>query len=144
MATNVYFNTAIPAGMPINAQFYYIQPGLPRAILYYNNIVTLRNPPNTQYQVEMDAYLTPAAFLNSGSAIQFGYMSEYIARGAARKILADTGDVEQFQFYEPLFLEQETLVWKRSQRQFTSTRTQTIYSAGISGSQSYNQGAGGT
>ena len=28
-------------------------------------------------------------------------MCEYIARGAARKILSDTGDIEQFQFYEP-------------------------------------------
>ena len=72
----------------------------------------------------MEAYLSPAAFLTTSDAIQFAYMSEYIARGAARKILADTGDVEQFQFYEPLFIEQEQLVWKRSQRQYTATRTQ--------------------
>jgi hypothetical protein len=57
-------------------------------------------------------------------------MAEYIARGAARKILTDTGDVEQFQFYEPLFREQELLVWKRSQRQWTNNRTYTIYSLG--------------
>ncbi len=143
-ATNVYFPTAIPAGAPINAQCYYIAPGLPRAILFYNNVLTLRNPPNTQYQVELDAYLTPAAFLSTGAAIPFGYMSEYIARGAARKILADTGDVEQFQFYEPLFKEQEILVWKRSQRQFTATRSQTIYSQNGFGSQAtYNQSSGG-
>ncbi len=57
-------------------------------------------------------------------------MAEYIARGAARKLLSDTGDVEQFMFYEPLFREQELLVWKRSQRQWTATRTQTLYSQG--------------
>jgi hypothetical protein len=133
VATNVYFPGAIPANTPINAQCYFIQPGLPRAILFYNNIITLRNPPDKQYLVELDAYLTPAAFLNTADAIPFGYMAEYIARGAARKILADTGDVEQFNFYEPLFKEQETLVWKRSQRQFTSTRTQTIFSGGSFG-----------
>ena len=76
----------------------------------------------------MDAYLTPAAFLLSSDAIPFGYMAEYIARGSARKILSDTGDWEQFMAYEPLFKEQEDLVWKRSQRQTTATRTQTIYS----------------
>lgn len=65
-------------------------------------------------------------------------MSEYIARGAARKILSDTGDVEQFQFYEPLFREQEMLVWKRAQRQNTSTRVQTIYSSNPF-NQNYNQ-----
>jgi hypothetical protein len=38
---------------------------------------------------------------------------------------------------EQLFKEQEILVWKRSQRQFTSTRSQTIYSQGIGGYSSY-------
>jgi len=103
---------------------------LPRGVLFNNNTLTFRSPPDTQYLVQLDAYLSPAAFLNSPNAIPFGYMAEYIARGAARKILSDTGDVEQFNFYEPLFREQETLVWKRSQRQFTSTRTPTIFSQG--------------
>ena len=84
----------------------------------------------------MDAYLTPAGFLATNAAIPFAYMSEYIARGAARKILSDTGDWEQFDRYEPLFLEQEQLVWKRSQRQITAGRTQTIYSQGINQGQS--------
>ena len=128
----------IPAGQNINAQCYFFNPGLPRAVLFYNNILTLRSVPFTQYLVELDAYLTPSAFLSSASAIPFGYMSEYIARGAARKILADTGDVEQFMFYEPLFREQEVLVWKRSQRQFTSTRTQTIFSDGFGQGQTGN------
>jgi len=130
VAQNVYFPAPIPTGMPINAQCYYYQLGLPRSCLFFNNIITLRAPPNTQYVVELDAYLSPAAFLSSSQALPYAYMSEYIARGAARKILSDTGDTEQFVFYEPLFREQELLVWKRSQRQWTSTRTQTIYSGG--------------
>ena len=128
IATNVYFNKDIPNGMPIQAQCVYYQFGIPRALLWYNNVITLRAPPNTQYLVLLDAYLTPAAFFNTTQAIPFGYMAEYIARGAARKILSDTGDVEQFEFYEQFFKEQELLVWKRSQRQWTATRTQTIYS----------------
>ena len=120
----------IPQGQEISAQAYWFNPGIPRAILFYNNVLTLRGSTDTQYLVELEGYLSPAAFLTSGQAIQFAYMSEYIARGAARKILSDTGDTEQFNFYEPLFREQEMLVWKRSQRQFTSTRTPTIYSQG--------------
>lgn len=116
---------------------FYFECGLPRTILFYNNTITLRSPPDTQYLVEIDAYLSPAAFFDQTQAIPFAYMAEYIARGAARKILSDTGDIEQFQFYEGLFREQEMLVWKRSQRQFTATRTSTIYSEGI------NQGQGG-
>ena len=144
IATNVYFPTPIPAGNPIQGQSYFFQQGLPRAILFYNNCITLRPPPNIQYLIELDAYLTPAAFLNTPDAIPFGYMSEYIARGAARKILSDTGDVEQFMFYEPLFKEQETLVWKRSQRQYTATRTGTIFSD-LQGQSNYNSiGQGST
>lgn len=143
VAENVYFPKPIPAGAAINAQCYYFNSGLPRSALYYNNVITLRSPPDRQYLVELDAYLTPAAFLSTGQAIQFAYMSEYLARGAARKILSDTMDVEQFNFYEPLFKEQELLVWKRSQRQFTATRTQTIYSMGHNNSQGAYGSCGG-
>lgn len=142
VATNVYFPTAIPNNMPIMGQCVFYQTGIPRAVLIYNNTLVFRAPPNTQYKIEIGAYLTPAAFFNSGYAIPFGYMAEYISRGAARKILADVGDVEQFNFYEPLFKEQELLVWKRSQRQFTSTRTATIYSQ-LGFPNTYNQSSFG-
>ena len=143
IAHEAFFPLPVPAGVNITGQCLYFQSGLPRAMLYYNNVITLRSPPDRQYFVEVDAYLSPAAFFNSANAIPFAYMAEYIARGAARKILSDTGDVEQFQFYEPLFIEQERLVWKRSQRQFTSTRTQTIYSQGINQGQSGFNNIGG-
>ena len=138
----VTFPNVVPAGAPINAQSLYFQPGLPRAILFYDNTATIRPQPDISYVVSMTAYLTPAAFMNSGQALPFAYMSEYIARGAARKILSDTGDMEQFSFYEPLFREQEMLVWKRSQRQFTANRTGTIFSD-LQGQTNFNQiGAG--
>lgn len=138
----VTFPQSIPDGYDINSECLFFQPGLPRAVLFYNNCLTIRPSPDISYNIQLAAYLTPAAFLNSTDAIPFGYMAEYIARGAARKILADTGDIEQFQFYEPLFKEQETLVWKRSQRQFTASRTATIFSD-LQGQTNFNQiGAG--
>jgi|ERR1051326_711257 hypothetical protein len=141
---NVTFPVNIPSGNNINVQCYLFQSGIPRSLLFFDNVLTLRAPPAQQYLVELDGYLSPAAYLRTSDAIQFGYMSEYIARGAARKVLSDTGDLEQFQFYEPLFREQEILVWKRSQRQFTSTRTQTIYSQGSGQNlQSFNNVSGG-
>jgi hypothetical protein len=140
---SVTFGADIPPGTPINIQSYYVQQGIPRAILFYNNILTIRPPCDVSYLIELDAYLTPAAFLSSSQSIPFAYMSEYIARGAARKILSDTGDIEQFNFYEGLFKEQEMLVWKRSQRQFTATRTPTIFSEFSSQSPSNNFSGGG-
>lgn len=144
VATNVYFPVAVPSGATISGQCFFFQCGLPRGVLFNNNTLILRSPPDTQYLVELDAYLSPAAFLQSSQAIQFAYMCEYIARGAARKILSDTGDNEQLAFYEPLFREQEMLVWKRSQRQFTASRTQTIYSQGINQGQSGFNNLGGS
>jgi len=138
VATNVYFPQAIPVGMPINAQCSYYQLGRPLSVLYYNNVLEFRAPPNTQYVVDVTAYLTPAAFFNTEAAIPFAYMAEYLARGAARKILSDIGDVEQFQFYEPLFQEQESLVHIRSQRQWTATRSHTIWSVGNTNGYSNN------
>lgn len=138
---NVRFPQVVPAGNPISVQCTYYQPAIPSSVLFYNNVITLRAPPSGQYLVELQGYLTPAAFLNTAQAVTYAYMSEYIARGAARKILSDTGDVEQFNFYEPLFKEQEMLVWKRSQRQVTATRTQTIFSQDMGNRYSnYNQG----
>jgi len=136
----VTFNEAIPGNVDINVQCYFIAQGLPRSILFYNNVITILPPPSMPCLVEMDAYLTPAAFMNTSNAIPFAYMSEYIARGAARKMLSDTGDWDQFNNYEPLFKEQEMLVWKRSQRQFTATKQPTIYSG--SGNQGWGNNLG--
>ena len=127
--TTAIFNEPIGEGQPIQANCYFYQPVIPTAVLYFNNTLTILPPPNQPYFIQLDAYLTPAAYLNSASPLQFGYMSEYIARGAARKILSDTGDVEQLQLYEPFFKEQEMLVWKRSQRIFTATATPSFFSA---------------
>ncbi len=138
----VLFPVSIPAGNNINAQCRFFQAGLPRSVLFYNNTLTLRAPPAQQYTVELEAYLSPAAFLDTSAAIPFGYMAEYIARGAARKMLSDTGDWEQFAAYESLFREQEMLVWKRSQRQWTASRTQTIYSCGMGQGFSGNNNSG--
>lgn len=142
IAQNIFFNDIIPSGTPIQAQGVYYQTGIPRAVLFYNNVLTFRAPPNTSYLIELDAYLTPSAFFAGSQMTPFAYMCEYIARGAARKILSDTGDIDQFSFYEPLFREQELLVWKRSQRQFTSTRTPTIYSQ-MGFQNTYNQSSFG-
>ena len=62
---NVTFPSEIPPGVNINAQCFYFQSGLPRAILYYNNTLTLRAPPSQQFLVQLEAYYTPAAFFNT-------------------------------------------------------------------------------
>jgi hypothetical protein len=119
---------AVPAGTPIEIQTSPFSSGRPRIALFFNNIFKLYPVPDRAYKIQVDAYITPSVFFSSTASIPFAYMSEYIARGAARKILSDNGDYEQMQFYEPLFREQENLVLRRTSRQNAVLRTPTIYS----------------
>ena len=126
-AIDVTFNNTVPAQNPIQFKYTAFEPGTPRIIIFYNNTISVRPVPDTAYLLQFDAYVTPAAFLNGNEALTFGYMSEWIARGAARKILSDIGDIEQFMFYEPLYKEQQNLVLRRTERQRSVERTSTIF-----------------
>lgn len=121
------FNNLTLSGTPINSLSSPYSPGMPRICLFFNNLIKLYPVPDRPYKVQFDAFITPAQFLNTGSSVPFAYMAEYLARGAARKILSDNGDYEQFQFYEPLFKEQENLVLRRTSRQNATQRTPTIF-----------------
>lgn len=121
------FNTAIPSGEPITTQCTPFSGGFPRLMLFFNNTIKLYPVPKRAHKIQCDAYITPSQFLNSASSVTFNYMAEYIARGAAQKILSDTGDVEQYNFYEPLFRTQEAMVLRRSSRIKNQQRTPTIF-----------------
>lgn len=125
--TSANFGVAIPSGNQIQVKYVSFASGRPGLCLLYNNVIKLRPIPDVPRLIEMNAYLTPTAFLNSADALPFGYMAEYMARGAARKILSDTGDWDQFDRYEGLFREQEMLVTRRTDRQRSVTRTPTIF-----------------
>lgn len=123
------FINAVPGGNNIEFQTSPYSAGRPRICLFFNNIFKLYPVPDRAYKIQCDAYITPAAFLDTEDSVKFAYMAEYIARGAARKILSDTVDMEQFQFYEGLFREQENLVLRHTTRQNSTQRTPTIFSA---------------
>ena len=122
------FNNPIPATSVISTQTNPYSSGFPRICLFFNNIFKLYPVPDRVYKIQMDAFVTPAQFMATTNSVPFAYMSEYIARGAARKILSDNGDYDQFAFYEPLFKEQEVLVLRRTERQNSVVRTPTIFS----------------
>lgn len=126
----------IPATQYINTQTIPYAAGRPQAVLFYDNIFTLRPIPDKAYKILMDAYYTPAAFAATTDDITYSWMAEYLARGTARKILNDYGDAEQQAYYEPFFREQEAMVLRRTGRQNSVTRTATIYM----GQTSYNPG----
>lgn len=124
---DVTFNANTLSGSPITTLTSPYSPGTPRICLFFNNIIKLYPVPSRPHKIQFDAHITPSQFLNTGDSVPFAYMAEYLARGAARKMLSDNGDYDQFTFYEPLFKEQENLVLRRTSRQLTTQRTPTIF-----------------
>lgn len=142
--TNANFVVAIPSGNEIQVKYCTLTTGFIRLAMFYNNTITLRPVPDDVYLMSFSAYLTPVAFLNTAAAMSFGYMSEYLARGAARKMLSDTGDWDQFDRYEPLFREQENNVLRRTERQNSVSRTPTIFTELTNQYGYWNQPGNGT
>jgi len=126
--TNIVFVNPTVNGANIFSQTSPYSAGFPRIMLFFNNTIKLYPVPARPFKIQVDAQITPAQFMATDSVVPFAYMTEYIARGAARKILSDNADYEQFEFYERLFREQENLVLRRTDRQNATQRTSTIFS----------------
>lgn len=136
-AVSVTFLYAIPSTSAINFQCIPYSAGRPQAVLFFDNTFSFRPIPDKPYIFQIDAYYNPAAFLSTTNAVPYRFMTEYFARGTARKILQDYGDVEQLQLYEPFFREQEAFVLRKTYRQISNTRVATIFQ----GQTSYNPGS---
>ncbi len=136
-AITVTFLNVIPTTSEINYQVIPYSPGRPQAVLFFDNTFSFRPIPEKPFVFQIDAYYNPAAFLTTTNAIPYRWMTEYFARGLARKVLQDYGDVEQLQLYEPMFREQENFVLRRTYRQISNTRVATIYQ----GQTGYNPGS---
>lgn len=126
-AIDVTFLYQIPDTSAINYQCIPYAPGRPQAVFFFDNTFSFRPIPDKPYLFQIDAYYNPAAFLSTENAVPYRFMTEYLARGTARKILQDYGDVEQLQLYEPMFREQETFVLRKTYRQISNTRVATIF-----------------
>ena len=123
------FNAFIASGEMVRTQTLPYTAGRPQAVLFFNNVITLRPVPDKPYLITFDAYLTPSAFLNTGASVIFSWMADYLAHGTARRILKDLGDIELLQYNETFFQEQERQVLRRTIRQNSNVRTATIFSA---------------
>lgn len=129
--TNLTFTGVIPTTSAINSQAIPYTAGRPQAVLFFDNEFRFRPIPDKPYVFICDAYYTPSAYLATTNAVVYRWMAEYLARGAARKILQDYGDADQIAFYEPYFREQENFVLRRTTRQNQVTRTSTIYTGQV-------------
>ncbi len=106
-------------------------PQMPTAVLYYNNELTFRGPPDTSYDIRISAYKIDYSFsggtnTNSGSIltnVPNAYLTRYFAYGASLSILSDFGEFEAYSNVFPVYQRYKGQVLARTWNQLSSQRT---------------------
>ena len=136
-AVSVTTSVAVASGSSINVWGYWYQPGYPIDVLYWNNEITVRPVPNDVYRIEITAILTPTAFAANSSTPVVDQWWQYVALGAAVKIMRDRQDMDGVANITPLMEEQRGLILERQANEEIGQRNSTIYSGEAS---MYNRG----
>lgn len=126
---DVTFNTIPANGAKVEAQFQQYNAARPQALLYYNSEFHLRPIPDQPYIIEFQAQVRPSASDrdNVNNTPELNEWGEYIAYGAALKLLADKSNNERMQIIEPKFRKLEDEMRTRTQRQGGTKRTYTPF-----------------
>lgn len=127
VVTGATFNGTTVSGGEIDVQYIFFNNGRPTMGLLYADMIFLRPVPDKSYNVEFDAYILPTALASSSSTPDLNTWWEFLAFGAARKILSYRLDMDGLQRIEPFFQERMNLAIRRTIQQQSSERTSTIY-----------------
>lgn len=102
----------------------------PSSILFYDNKFILRPVPDVPYRVDVEVYMRPTELLTANSLPRLSGWWQYIAYGAAKKIMEDLADEEGVNRIMPEFKKQETLVQRSTLMQMTNESSSTLVSTG--------------
>lgn len=95
----------------------------PQDVLYYNNYLTFRGPPNQSYEVKIQAYKIEAELSSTSAEIDNSYFWRYVAYGAALDIFNDYGEDDKSQRIMPAFMRYKSIVYARTNQQLMSQRS---------------------
>ena len=132
-AFSIVFPKEPGANQPINVENITYQPGLPVAMLYYNNEFILRPVPIQAYTVNIEVDIRPTQLILETDVPQIEQWWQFIALGAARKIFQDRFDFDSVNLLENEYRTQMNLVNRTSLVQNANERTVTIYTQGKTG-----------
>jgi hypothetical protein len=125
---NITFATAPAAGQPVYILAYPYVATRPTSMLFFDNTFFLRPVPNIPYPVEIEVYIRPTELLANNDTPDLEQWWQYIAYGAAIKLLQDKSDTDTVQQIFPEFKRQELMVLRRTLVQQGEDRAATIYS----------------
>ena len=124
----VTFPEVIPITSQINAQYVPITLSRPTVCLFFEKYFFLRPVPDKAYKVDIEVFRTPTQLLSANvDSPDVDQWWQYIAFGAAFKILEDRNDFDAMQGLAPRLDEQKQLVLYKTTVQLTQERTATIY-----------------
>lgn len=115
-----YQNPAVFFGRWPETQTYTTQ--RPTDVLWYNNELVFRGPPDQSYSVKISAYAVEAE-ITEGTNIESDYFWRYVAYGAALDLFSDYGEMDQYEKYYPAFNRYRGLVYARTNQQLSNERT---------------------
>lgn len=141
---DVIMPVAPAAAAPVTAQVQPYQPTIPSAIYFDGQAFHLRPVPDKVYQITMSAQMLPTQLMDQADNPLIYQWWQYVAYGAAIKVLQDRLDLDTVQLLMPEFKRQEHLVERSTIVQLSSQRAQTIYNQnGLwSGANGYNNNNG--
>lgn len=109
------------------AEFYRIWPETqtytpqrPTYVLYYNNELTFRGPPKTNYLMKIAAYQVELEITNRG--LNQDYLYRYICYGTALDIFSDFGEMDKWRDIFPAYQRYRALVYSRTYCQYQNQR----------------------
>lgn len=97
-------------------------PQTPTAVLYYNNELTFRGPPDREYHMKIQVYHEEVEITYEDNLFR-DYMFRYVAYGAALDIFSDYGEMDKWNQMWPAFVRYRALVYARTNQQYQSQRT---------------------
>lgn len=106
-------------------------PQMPTYVLYYNQSLTFRGPPDQTYNVRIAAYKIDYSFAggsntNQGSIlanVPTAYLTRYFAYGASLDILSDYGEMDKYNEVFQVYRRYRGQVLARTWDQLSSQRT---------------------
>jgi hypothetical protein len=140
----INFSMNTLAGTPINSQTVPQQYALPQSLCFHNNQFIVRPVPDQTYAVNFEVFVRPTQLILQGDVPELDEYWQYIAYGAAIKVLQDKMDLDSVNLIMPEFKVQERLCLRRTIVQYTNTRTATIYTEnnGLGGGWTWGYGSG--
>jgi hypothetical protein len=123
----ITFANAIPAANQLTISSVPYSAGRPVSMLFFDNVITLRPTPDTEYLVRIEAFKLPSALLAAAESPLLKQWWQYLAYGAAKKIFQDSQDPEGEAQIARGYAEQEENVLRRTIAQYRNERAATIY-----------------